>query len=183
MKKSWLVILIVILLIAVVITIAVVVNARREKRINHFEFPSTMVVNNYTTHKRADTLAMVILNKIYDYDTINLNIFYAPKHLSSNEYELIGFIQKNQFQPHSYNIFVKRGTLPVSIKSFLSHELIHLNQMETGELVQIDYVKIVHKGDTIYFSDVPYEERLYEIEAFGKEGNISRQLNKLLYSK
>jgi len=183
MKKPWILILIFLLLLALSIVISIVVTKRRDARINRFEFPTTMIVNNYTTHWYADTMALVILNKIYDYDTVTLNIFYAPKHLSSGEYELVGFIQKNPFQLHSYNIFVKRGTLPVSIKSFLSHELVHLRQMESGELIQIDYTKIVHKGDTIYFSEVPYEERAYEIEAFGKESGVRRQLNKLLYSK
>lgn len=183
MKRPWLLILIFLLLIALGIVISIVITKRREARINRFEFPTTMVANNYTSHKYADTISLVILNKIYQYDTVNLNIYYAPKHLSGDEYDIIGFIQRNPYQPHSYNIFVKNGTLPISIKRFLSHELIHLHQMEIGDLVQIDYTKIVYKGDTIYFSQVPYEKRLYEIEASLHENGIQKAVNKLLYSK
>ena len=183
MKKPWLWILIVVLLIALGIIISVIVSKRRDARINRFEFPSTVVVNNYTPHWYVDTMAMVIINKIYSYDTISVNIYHAPKHLSTEEYDIIGFIQKVPFQPHSYNIFVKQGNLPISIKRFLSHELIHLHQMELGDLIQIDYSKIVYKGDTIYFSQVPYEKRLYEIEASLQENSIQKALNKLLYSK
>jgi hypothetical protein len=183
MKKNWLLILIFLLLIALGIIVSIIITKRREARINRFEFPTTMVANNYTSHKYADTISLIILNKIYHYDTINLNIYYVPKYLSSDKYDIIGFIQKNPYQPHSYNIFVKNGILPISIKRFLSHELIHLHQMEIGDLVQIDYTKIVYKGDTIYFSQVPYEKRLYEIEAFSHESSIQKALNKLLYSK
>jgi hypothetical protein len=183
MKKSWLIPLIIVLLFVIGIIIGIIITKQREKRINRFEFPSTMIVNNFTTHKYADTIAMVILNKIFDYDTINLNIYYSPKNMSNAEYEIIGFIQQNPFQPHSYNVFVKKGTLPTSIKTFLSHELIHLHQMELGDLVQIDYTKIVYKSDTIYFSQVPYDKRPYEIDAYSRQDGIHKRLNKLLYSK
>jgi len=183
MKKSWLIPLIIVILLVIGIIIGIIVTKQREKRINRFEFPSTMIVNNFTTHKYADTIAMVILNKIFDYDTINLNIYYSPKNLSNSEYEIIGFIQQNPFQLHSYNVFVKKGTLPTSIKTFLSHELIHLHQMELGDLVQIDYTKIVYKNDTIYFSQAPYDKRPYEIDAYSRQDGIRKQLNNLLYSK
>ena len=183
MKKPWLIAVAILLLIAIAIIIGVVVNIRREKRINHFEFPITMIAKNYTTHKRADTLAMVILNKMFQYDTIKLDIVYAPQNLSNSEYEIAGFIQKNPYEPHAYLIFVKKGTLPTSIKNFLSHELVHLQQMEIGDLIQIDQTKIVYRNNTIYFSEVPYDKRPYEFDAFSKENGIRKKLNELLYSK
>jgi len=183
MKKPWLLILIFLLLLAFGIIIAIIVTKRREARINRFEFPTTMVAANYTSHRYADTIALVILNKIYQYDTIHVNIYKMTQGMGNDQFEVAGFIQKVPFQAHSYNIFVKQGNLPISIKRFLSHELIHLHQMEMGDLVQIDYTKIVYKGDTIYFSQVPYEKRLYEIEANLHENSIQKALNKLLYSK
>ncbi len=184
MKKLWWVLVAIVLLIAVAVIITIIVNKQREKRVNHFEFPVTMIAKNYTTEKRADTMAMIILNKIFKYDTVTLNIYYAPKHLNNSEYELVGFIQKNPYEEHSYNIFLKNGTLPVSIKTFLSHELVHLQQMEKGDLVQLSlYEKIIYKNDTIYYSEVPYDKRPYEIDAFSKENKIRKGLNDLLYRK
>jgi len=183
MKKSrWF--FIVLAIVAIIIVAIIIINIRREKRVNHFEFPPTMQVENYTKYKRADTLAMIILNKIFLFDTIKLNIYYMNRDMSTDEREVAGFIQKNPFEPHSYNIFTKKGGLPISIKRFLSHELIHLEQMEMGDLIQFqDQIKIVFKGDTIYFSQVPYDERPYEIEAHLMDDSIEKGLNKLLYRK
>jgi hypothetical protein len=183
MKKSKLIILLVLTLIAVIIITAILIERSREKRVNTFEFPNTMQVTNITTHKRADTLAMIVLNKIFQYDTIKLDIAYAPQNLSNAEYDIVGFIQKNPYVSHTYIIFVKKGTIPISMKKFLSHELIHLQQMELGDLIQLDNRRIIYKNDTIYFSEVPYDERLYEKDAFLKEDKIYKNLNKLLYSK
>jgi len=61
--------------------------------------------------------------------------------------------------------------------------LVHLQQMETGDLVQIDQTKIVYQNDTIYFSEVPYDKRPYEQDAYSKENGIRKKLNELLYQK
>jgi hypothetical protein len=156
---------------------------RREKNINIYEYPDSLVVNNYTNYKNADMYSKLILNKIYDYDTIVLNIYVAPRDYGTDEYDVAGFIQKNIYEPHTYNIFTKKGGLPISIKSFLSHELIHLHQMEMGDLIPIsDYLGMVYKGDTISFVDVPYKERPFEIQALREERGNLKQLNHLLYS-
>lgn len=181
MKKKW---ILIVLGIIAIIAIIIILTIRREKRINYFEFPSTIIANNYTQYKRADTLAMVILNKIFRYDTITLNIYNMNKPMGSDEIEVAGFIQKNPYESHTYNIFVKKSSLPISIKRFLSHELQHLDQMEIGDLVQLqDDTKIVYKGDTIYYSKVPYDKRFYEIHAHLNETVTLKRLNYLLYSK
>jgi hypothetical protein len=184
MKRPWIIIVVMLLIITLGIIITIIINKQKEKRINHFKFPVTMVVKNYTDNNYADTIAMVILNKILKYDTMSLNIYHSPKHLRKIEYEIIGFIQKNPYENHSYDVFIRSERLPVSIKTFLSHELVHLQQMERGDLIQLPgFEKIVYKNDTIYYSEVPYDERPYEIEAFSKENRIKKNLNSLLYSK
>lgn len=184
MKKSWVLILIIALVIALGIIITIIVTKHSERRINRFEFPTTMIVNNHTSHKYADTIAMVILNKIYQYDTMNINIYKMVQEMKNNQFEVAGYIQKNPFEPHAYNIYVKDKFLPVSIKQLLSHELIHLHQMELGDLIPLqDQNRIVYKGDTVVYSEVPYDKRAYEIEALSHEDKIQRILNKLLYSK
>jgi len=181
-KKGWKILGIVFLLIGFIIYL-MVFEARKEKNINQFEFPSTLIVKNHTTQKGADTLAMLILNRIFDYDTIKLDIVYIPKNLNNLEFNIVGFIQKNQFKSHTYMIFIKKGILPVSIKNFLSHELVHLHQMEIGDLIQIDETKIVYQNDTIYFSEVPYNQRPYEIDAISKENEIRKRLDQILFQK
>ena len=173
MKKKGLIIVGVIALIVVIILLI-----RREKNVNTYDHPQTLVVNNYTTHKNTDTYSKIILNKIYNYDTINLNVYYTSRDYGTDEIEVAGFIQKNPFEAHSYNIFVKKGSLPISVKKFLSHELIHLHQMEIGDLVPLQSDSmIVYMGDTIIYKDVKYIDRPHEINALQTEGKIFRELN------
>lgn len=180
-KKGFLIIGVIVL----VMTLVVILLVRRERNVNVYEHPTTLVVNNLTDHKNADTYSKIILNKIYDYDTIILNIYYEPRDYGTNEIDVAGFIQKNPFEPHYYNIFMKKGGLPTSVKNFLSHELIHLNQMEIGDLIPLfnNDSMIVYKGDTIVYKDVEYQRRPYEMDAMQKDGNVYKELNHLLYSK
>ena len=171
-------------IVVLVITLLVILLVRRERNINIYEYPDSLVVNNHTTHKNADTYSKLILNKIYEYDTINLNIYYASRDYGTDEIDVAGFIQKNPFEAHQYNIFLKKGGLPMSTKSFLSHELIHLHQMETGDLTPTqDPFTMIYIGDTISLLDVTYTNRPYEADAFHHEGKVLKELNRLLYSK
>jgi len=180
MKKKWFILIGITVLIAVIIFLLV----RRERNVNVYEHPNTLVVTNYTKHKNADIYSKIILNKIYDYDTVNLNIYYSPKDYGTDEIDVAGFIQKNPFETHSYNIFMKKGGLPTSVKNFLSHELIHLHQMEIGDLIPTqDQLVMVYKGDTISFLDIPYNNRPFEIEALSTQNKVLKELNQLLYSK
>jgi len=170
--------------VALAILITIILLVRRERNVNVYEYPDTLVVINYTEHKNADIYSKIILNKIYDYDTVNLNIYYSPRDYGTDELDVAGFIQKNPFVNHSYNIFLKKGGLPTSVKNFLSHELIHLNQMEIGDLIPIqDSLAMIYQGDTILLLSTPYHERPYEIQALSTQNKVLKELNHLLYSK
>ena len=179
-NKKFIVIGVVVL--AILITILLLV--RRERNVNIYEYPDTLLVNNFTEHKNVDVYSKLIINKIYKHDTVNLNIYYSSRDYGTDEYDVAGFIQKNPFEAHSYNIFIKKGALSISIKSFLSHELTHLHQMEIGELIPTqDPLVSIYKGDTISFMETPYSRRPFEIEALNTQIKVHRELNNLLYSK
>lgn len=180
MKKKWFILI----GVGVLITVMVFLLVRRERNVNVYEFPNSIVVKNHTTQKNAETYSKIILNKIYKYDTIKLEIVYMFKDLSSDNIDIAGWIQQNPYEPHTYMVFVKKGSLPISMKKFLSHELIHLHQMERGDLIQIpNKPMVIYKGDSIDFHHVPYKERAFEIEAFSTEKDILKKLNNFLYSK
>jgi len=170
--------------IVLVITLVIILLVRRERNVNVYTYPDSLVVSNHTDHKNVDTYSQIIINKIYNYDTVNLNVFYTPKDYSTDEIDVAGFIQKNPFVPHTYIIFMKKGGLSISIKKFLSHELIHLQQMEIGDLIQLqNQTKMVYLNDTIDLFQIPYDQRPYEKDASIKENGILKSLNHLLYSK
>lgn len=183
MKKDTRTILLIILIFVAIILTLIFVNKYREKHVNSYVFPETINVNNYTDNFRADTVAMIITHLILNYDTINIDIFEMRGDISNDNYDIVGFIQKTE-KPHTYQIFLKKTTKSY-INRFLSHELIHLDQMERGDLIQeIGNTKhIIYKGDTIYYKESPYEERQYEIDAFSRERRIEKKLRELLYKK
>lgn len=180
MKKKWFILI----GLTALIVVGIILLVRREKNVNVYEFPDTVVVENHTTQKNAETYSKIILNKIYGYDTIKLDIVYMPQDLGTDEIEVAGWIQQNPYEPHTYMIFVKKGSVPVPMKNFLSHELIHVHQMERGDMIQIpNEPMVIYKGDSIDFYHVPYKERPFEIEALSTENDIKKKLNHLLYSK
>ena len=116
-KQYWLI------LIAIVLGIILAIFLMRpHKEIG--VFPETLQVYNYTEHTELDTTALIILDKILNLDTINLFIYYSPVNYNSAEIEVMGFIQKNPFQLHTYAIFVSKTTI-LTPKNMLSHELAH----------------------------------------------------------
>ena len=181
MKNKW--IFIVLAIIAIIIATIIFVTVRKEKHIQHFDFPTTLKSHNYTEHKRADTMVMVILNKIMTYDTIEVDLYYMTTEINNNDIDVQAFIQKNPFVPHTYYLFIKRGDLTVPIDQILSHEMVHVRQMETGVFIQITADDFMYKGKVYQYSKLPYNQRPQEIDAFNNQTTILRELNNLLYSK
>ena len=172
-KQYWLI------LIAIVLGIILAIFLMRpHKEIG--VFPETLQVYNYTEHTELDTTALIILDKILNLDTINLFIYYSPVNYNSAEIEVMGFIQKNPFQLHTYAIFVSKTTI-LTPKNFLSHELAHLEQMEKGELIDVlgsGGIFKVYKGDTIHLLVTEYSQRPFEADADKRAFEIRRQLSK-----
>jgi hypothetical protein len=151
-----------------------------ERDKNHFTFPTTMDIRNYTKYKDADTIAMVISNKVFHYDTISIRIYYMSIDLSNEEYTVQAHIQKNTYVNHSYFIFLNKD-ITIPIERILSHEMIHLDQIEKGYLVQDGDGYSIYKKDTIYLLKTKYENRPYEIDAFKRENDVLKKVNNILY--
>jgi hypothetical protein len=178
-KKYWLIIAL------IIIGLILVIIFYKKKEMNKFTFPITLSVRNYTQYKALDTISMVILNRELGIDTMDINLYYiVNNNISTDKIEIAAFIQKNPFEKHKYNIFINKDLngLNLTYGKLLSHELLHLYQMEKNELIQFtDHV--IYRGDTIYFSTVKYDDRPYEKAAYKGQDSIEKKLNKLLYSK
>ena len=64
--------------------------------------------------------------------------------------------------------------------STLSHEFIHIDQYDRGDL-EIIGKYAVWKGNTLDMTKVKYETRPFEKEAFGKQDAIKKEVKELLY--
>lgn len=68
----------------------------------------------------------------------------------------------------------------------IAHELIHLTQYHSGRLQIVSPTRIVWERDTLtteQLYNIQYTQRPWEIEAFGAEGAIASNINKILYGK
>ena len=179
MKKWW-----IFLIVAIVIFFLVILVIKQSKKdqrpFNHFDFPETVMVTNGTHFEKADTLVMVLANIILDLDTVDIKIYYIPDVVNSGKMEFYGIVQQLPFGEHKYLILLNKKLNLSKLKLTLSHEFIHIDQYERDDLF-INGNMYDWKGETKFFSDVKYNDRPFEKEAMGEQGNVVKQLNKLLY--
>ena len=108
-------------------------------------FPKTLMVKNYTNNQRADTITMIILNKVMRYDTMTVNIYKLTDMFDNGDMILNAHTVANPFEKHNYMIFMKDNLSTEDVKSTLSHELIHIKQMDDSKLSVFD--KRLHSPD------------------------------------
>jgi len=132
----------------------------------------------------VDRIAKALTYNIFGYDTMNIAFVKMPKHLEIiGDIELLAFIIKNQYIEHSYHIYLSSKVTTINLKRVLSHEFVHLKQMEDNQLIQFtpDKLIVIWEGDTIDLTTVIYENRPHEINAHKQDDKIYSQLNNVLY--
>ena len=153
-----------------------------KRELNTFEFPSTLVVENHTNNEKADTIAMVILNKLLGYDTMTVMIYPMPSVFEKDDkMEYFAFIQYVPFEEHRYDLFLQKDASVGRMVYVFPHELVHLKQFELGYLRTIGSEGYVWMGDTVKYSDVKYEHRPYEKQAITEGRILQKKLKEILY--
>lgn len=173
----------IIFIVAIVIIITIVLLSKKQE-MNKFTFPKEIVVENHTTHKGIDTMAMVVLTKIMKFDTINIQIFNIKDGLfKDGNIDIMAYIEKIPLNKHKYVLFLAKDFLLNNVEDIISHEMVHIKQMENGDLVQpVSHENyIIYKNDTIFYLKIPYEIRPFEIEAVKEQKSFSDDLYKILY--
>jgi len=177
-KKIWIPLLI--LVILVFVTLVIVQKKRDARPFNHYEFPSTLVINNYTDY-RADTLSLYLANKILNLDTLNLTIVYIPDVINDGEMEFYGIVQMLPFEKNQFIMLLSKKKLSLGkLKETISHEFVHIDQYISRDLIVYPGYAMF-KGDSIVFKEVKYEDRPFEKDAFKRQDQFKKELEKLLY--
>ncbi len=179
-KKIYWIVLGVIISVLLLVTLVLVFQKKEDRPFNRFDFPETVNVTNGTCYDNLDTIALVLANKIFKIDTLDLKIYYTPNILNKHNMEFYAIVQKLPFGEHQYVILLNKDINLVIVKLILSHEFVHIEQYEQGHL-KVFKNFYIWKGETVFFEDTEYLNRPYEIEAFRNQNNIRRELNKLLY--
>jgi hypothetical protein len=79
-----------------------------------------------------------------------------------------------------YNIYLDNISKEEAI-TVLAHELVHLKQYDSKTLILKDVSIPIWKGRTFDLSTVTYDNRPWEIEAFGKQAIIANKIKAVLY--
>jgi hypothetical protein len=178
---TWLWILVAVLGMMLLIFIGIRWNNNRESNKNVYEFPTSLSVQNVTTVPYIDTLIAVTLNKIMYYDSMSVIVVKMPK-LSTDKMDLIGFIEEDPQVKHQYYLYVDPQALRNNVEAFVVHEMIHLDQMESGRLRRVSGLTgKIFDGDTIDIMKVPYEQRAFEVEAYALGPDMVKKLDDLIY--
>jgi len=182
MKNKWVWILIASLVILIVFI--VFINIRQKKLDARpfvvYEYPETIKITNGTSFPKADTIILSLAHQIFQMDTIEILLYYIPDHLNSGEMEFYGIVQQTPFDKKKFLILVNKKLDLSDLFSTLSHEFIHIDQYHRGDLGIIGKYA-VWKGDTLDMTEVKYETRPFEKEAFAKQTAIKKEVKELLY--
>jgi len=176
MKKLYKYILILAIVISSIMIVVQTVNEKR--RYNKFYFPETLVVNNHTNNQKADTIAMILLNKVMKYDNLTIDIYVLKNAFDTEDLTVLSKLQKNQFYNHSYKLYIKNELRFGVLVDVLAHEMIIIDQMETKNLYMLGD-GYVWQRDSAKYSRIEYFDRPYEKAAFKRQMDIVKQLKNL----
>lgn len=175
MKNKKIIISVVLFLVFVLVCFLVF---RKEKEYKHYEFPPELNVYSNVDIEYSDSLTMILLNKVFDINTINLYINYMYRDLVINGINIRAYTEKYN---DKYIIFLNKNINKSEFKKIMCHEVIHIKQMYDGDLIKINNEKYIWKGDTFKYNNVDYYDREYEKEAYDKQSKVLNELNDLLY--
>lgn len=167
-------ILIIFIIIGVFFNIYYKKISNEKKTYESFNFPSTIVIKNYTNIHNIDFYTKLILHKILEIDTVNITFFY--KYTID---KFLGFIKKAPGEKN-YMIFLSRKMTPIEIEVVLAHELVHLDQMERGDFFNLPGNIVIWQGNFLDLKYIDYYLRPYEIEAFEKEFEYQNRIKEIL---
>ena len=177
MKKRNVFIIIVLFIVLAVISV-IFLNRYENKPYKHQTFITTNNVYNVTDLKFVDTITHVTLNKL---KIENVNIIIKKMNPKLNAYlgddlTLEAAIVKGE---NGYIMYIRSLSHRSAIK-YICHELIHLQQYNSNELLPSGYFPIWN-GKAYSIKDTPYKDRPWEVDAFAKQDELIADITKILY--
>jgi len=181
MKRRFLWIIPILLLIGFIVGLVIWQQKQDARPFKSQDFPKTLIVENATDYHRADTIALVLANKVLHLDTLNLMMVYIPEIINEGETEFYAMVQRLPFKKNQFLLLLSRKNLNLSkLKISLAHEFIHIDQHISGDLV-VWGSSATWKGESYVFEENDYRKRPWEREAFSRQVKITNDLKKLLY--
>jgi hypothetical protein len=156
----------------------------KESKVEYFnrvDLPETNTVYNTSDYKFMDTIVAIGLEELNIKDktvTIrNMPSYVGESFDNQNNMELEASIVG---LGDTYVIYVTNMDRNGAMK-ILSHELIHLEQYDSKRLILVSSGLVTWEGKEVSVSDNPYNQRPWEKEAFNRQDDLRKRIEKILY--
>ena len=178
MKKTIIIVLSILLL---GLFIFYLIKSNKEKYFESIELSDSNSIVNFSKHQYVDTVVSIgldVLNIKDNYVTIrDVPEQIVESFKKQNDMDLGASIIGANDQ---YIIYINEMSRTTSTK-IISHELIHLEQYDSGRLRVIGSGVVIWEGKEIIVLDIPYNERPWEKEAFRRQDDLEKKLLEKLY--
>jgi len=156
-----------------------IIDGQKPEHFNKIELTSPTHIFNLTKQSYLDTIIGVALEelKVYPNVVVIKDMYFAPPNIQIPGKELLAFVYG---EGGTYIIYVKKMSRVQSI-GILSHELIHLRDIERGELLAGKNL-VIYRGVRYVGSQIPeYDYRPWEVEAFKDSKDLEYKIKDILY--
>ena len=181
--------LVTVLVVAAIILFAILFNKPfLEPTFENIDIPKTYSIQNKTEYEFLSKVISAGITEL-GMDTVYITLYpldEATKEKASIEgRDLFAHIVAGNVGTKQYAIFIAEDGLGIDdYITVIAHELIHLQQYESGKLRVID----LETGTVVYngwpyqnISLIPYDNRPWEQEAFKESTALAKKITKRLY--
>lgn len=150
--------------------------------INNNSHDNLHIENN--THYNIEDKTKIILTNFFCIDSIYIKYEYMDEQLYIDKTKISAYVVKNAFFDNQYLIYVSKTLKPYYEDIMICHELIHIYQFETNQLVVVNLINSIYlyNDDTLDLHNIPYLSRQFEIDAYNMEDSIYNELQILVKS-
>ena len=152
----------------------------KEPKFNKVELSKTNFVSNKTDMCYLDTIVSVGLCEL-GYDSVAVIIKPISIETTVDSFGDVTLQAYIKGKDNQYIIYIGDVNRREAI-NVLSHELIHLKQYKTKEII-IDNGEVYWHNNKIEFKKIGYDERPWEIDAQEKKLKLITDISNTLYSK
>jgi len=152
----------------------------KKRKMNEIVVPDDIEVIDYTGFENVTPIVSALANKIFGYERLRIRVFPLSNIFQSDTVDYWGITRRAVDRDASYSIFLNKKIGPYKLRKTLSHEFVHVDQMEKREL-QITGSQYLWKGESGDMLKVKYNDRPFEIDAMRRQKKVLRDLNRILY--
>lgn len=178
MKKNT--IITIIILLALIGLFFLLQYANRTQYYNKITLTEDNYIFNLGEDKYVDTIVSVGLKEL-DVKGCSITVEEMPQRIKDlfyqqNQMELQATVtgSDNMYDILTYNLNRNEAIL------IISHELIHLKQYHSGRLNYIDDGFVTFDNKVYKVTDIPYNNRPWEVEAFAKQYELAKKVEGVL---